>query len=159
MCVPAGSKYTLETRPQELGLDVREELLKLHSKYYSSNLMALVVLGRGELSDRLLYYTLSLIGLVTHERCFLFFCCREKPSYSSVSLSPSVPHTETLDYPSLSLTPHTETLDELASLVEALFSPIVTKSVPVPEFPEHPYSENELQVGEYGAHMTVAQAM
>ena len=44
----AGSKYTLETRPQELGIDVRQELLKLHSKHYSSNLMALVVLGRGE---------------------------------------------------------------------------------------------------------------
>ena len=54
MCVYAGSKYTLETRPQELGMDVREELLKLHSKHYSSNLMALVVLGGGELSDCLL---------------------------------------------------------------------------------------------------------
>ena len=39
-----------------------------------------------------------------------------------------------------------ESLDELATLVEGLFSPVVNKGAPVPEFPEHPYSENELQV-------------
>ena len=43
-----GNKYTLETKPQELGIDVREELLKFHSNYYSSNVMSLVVLGRGK---------------------------------------------------------------------------------------------------------------
>lgn len=44
----AGNKFTLETRPQQLGIDVREELLQFHSKYYSSNVMALVVLGKGQ---------------------------------------------------------------------------------------------------------------
>ena len=47
VCVCAGNKVTLETRPLELGLDVREELIKFHSQHYSSNLMTLAVLGRG----------------------------------------------------------------------------------------------------------------
>uniref|UniRef100_A0A8C5V742 Insulin-degrading enzyme n=1 Tax=Microcebus murinus TaxID=30608 RepID=A0A8C5V742_MICMU len=42
-----GNKYTLETRPNQEGIDVRQELLKFHSTYYSSNLMAICVLGRG----------------------------------------------------------------------------------------------------------------
>ena len=32
-------------------MDIRAELLKFHSKYYSSNLMRLVVLGRGVLDE------------------------------------------------------------------------------------------------------------
>uniref|UniRef100_A0A8C4JAA5 Insulin-degrading enzyme n=1 Tax=Dromaius novaehollandiae TaxID=8790 RepID=A0A8C4JAA5_DRONO len=43
-----GNKLTLETRPTKEGIDVRQELLKFHSTYYSSNLMAICVLGRGE---------------------------------------------------------------------------------------------------------------
>lgn len=39
-----------------------------------------------------------------------------------------------------------ECLDELAGLVQELFSPIQNKNVPIPSFPEPPYSENELQV-------------
>lgn len=46
-----GNKYTLETRPNQEGIDVREELLKFHSTYYSSNLMAICVLGRESLDD------------------------------------------------------------------------------------------------------------
>ena len=42
-----GNKCTLKTRPQELGVDVRKELLNFHSKYYSSNLMTLAVVGKG----------------------------------------------------------------------------------------------------------------
>ena len=41
---------------------------------------------------------------------------------------------------------HTEPLDDLTTTVRALFSPIVNKSVPVPEYPDHPYTANELQV-------------
>uniref|UniRef100_A0A8C1TPB0 Insulin-degrading enzyme n=1 Tax=Cyprinus carpio TaxID=7962 RepID=A0A8C1TPB0_CYPCA len=41
-----GNKLTLETRPSQQGIDIREELLKFHSTYYSSNLMGLCVLGR-----------------------------------------------------------------------------------------------------------------
>ncbi|RXM36269.1 Insulin-degrading enzyme [Acipenser ruthenus] len=43
-----GNKLTLETRPSKEGIDIRQELLKFHSNSYSSNLMALCVLGRGE---------------------------------------------------------------------------------------------------------------
>lgn len=43
-----GNKLTLETRPSNDGVDVRQELLKFHSTYYSSNLMGLCVLGRGK---------------------------------------------------------------------------------------------------------------
>ncbi|XP_016382081.1 insulin-degrading enzyme [Sinocyclocheilus rhinocerous] len=46
-----GNKLTLETRPSKQGIDVREELLKFHSTYYSSNLMGLCVLGRESLDD------------------------------------------------------------------------------------------------------------
>ena len=43
-----GNKLTLETRPSKDGIDIRQELLKFHSTYYSSNLMGLCVLGRGK---------------------------------------------------------------------------------------------------------------
>lgn len=43
-----GNKLTLETRPSQGGIDIRQELLKFHSTYYSSNLMGLCVLGRGK---------------------------------------------------------------------------------------------------------------
>ncbi|KAJ6668915.1 hypothetical protein lerEdw1_007724 [Lerista edwardsae] len=46
-----GNKFTLETRPNQEGIDVRQELLKFHSTYYSSNLMAVCVLGRESLDD------------------------------------------------------------------------------------------------------------
>ncbi|KAM4607098.1 insulin-degrading enzyme isoform 2-T2 [Polymixia lowei] len=46
-----GNKLTLETRPSKDGIDIRQELLKFHSTYYSSNLMGLCVLGRESLED------------------------------------------------------------------------------------------------------------
>ncbi|XP_067276926.1 insulin-degrading enzyme isoform X2 [Pseudorasbora parva] len=46
-----GNKLTLETRPSQQGVDIREELLKFHSTFYSSNLMGLCVLGRETLDD------------------------------------------------------------------------------------------------------------
>ncbi|KAG7269730.1 hypothetical protein CRUP_037614 [Coryphaenoides rupestris] len=46
-----GNKLTLETRPSKEGVDIRQELLKFHSTYYSSNLMGLCVLGRESLDD------------------------------------------------------------------------------------------------------------
>ncbi|XP_071987110.1 insulin-degrading enzyme isoform X1 [Engystomops pustulosus] len=46
-----GNKLTLETRPTQEGIDVRQELLKFHSTYYSSNLMSICVLGRETLDD------------------------------------------------------------------------------------------------------------
>lgn len=41
-----GNLQTLKTEPEKIGLSVRDELLKFHSKYYSSNLMSLVLLGK-----------------------------------------------------------------------------------------------------------------
>ncbi|XP_043912628.1 insulin-degrading enzyme isoform X1 [Protopterus annectens] len=46
-----GNKLTLETRPSKEGVDIREELLKFHSTYYSSNLMAVCILGRESLDE------------------------------------------------------------------------------------------------------------
>uniref|UniRef100_A0A7M4FAC3 Insulin-degrading enzyme n=1 Tax=Crocodylus porosus TaxID=8502 RepID=A0A7M4FAC3_CROPO len=46
-----GNKFTLETRPTQEGIDVRQELLKFHSTYYSSNLMSICVLGRESLDE------------------------------------------------------------------------------------------------------------
>jgi insulysin len=45
-----GNLLSLRDEPLKRGIDVRNELLKFHQTYYSSNLMKLVVLGRGSLS-------------------------------------------------------------------------------------------------------------
>jgi len=47
MCVLAGNKETLLSVPLQRNQDTREELLKFHDRYYSSNVMALTVLGKG----------------------------------------------------------------------------------------------------------------
>lgn len=39
-----------------------------------------------------------------------------------------------------------ESLDELTALVEGLFSPVQNKSIRIPDFPDHPYSPDELQL-------------
>lgn len=46
-----GNKQTLDTIPKENGINVREELLKFHDTWYSSNIMALAVLGRESLDQ------------------------------------------------------------------------------------------------------------
>lgn len=47
MCYLAGNKETLETIPKSKGIDVRAELLRFHSTWYSSNIMTLAVFGKG----------------------------------------------------------------------------------------------------------------
>lgn len=42
-----GNKDTLLAIPLQRNQDIREELLKFHKRYYSSNVMALTVLGKG----------------------------------------------------------------------------------------------------------------
>ena len=42
---------TLDTIPKEKGIDVRKALLAFHDKYYSSNIMALTVLGKETLDQ------------------------------------------------------------------------------------------------------------
>ncbi|RIB06084.1 Metalloenzyme, LuxS/M16 peptidase-like protein [Gigaspora rosea] len=45
----SGNLYSLRDIPRQKGLDIRNELLKFHERYYSANLMKLVVLGRDPL--------------------------------------------------------------------------------------------------------------
>ena len=42
-----GNLDSLWTIPRQQGLDVRDELLKFHERFYSANVMKLVVLGKG----------------------------------------------------------------------------------------------------------------
>ncbi|XP_077296687.1 insulin-degrading enzyme-like [Arctopsyche grandis] len=46
-----GNRDTLETTPKEMDIDVRQELLMFHSKWYSANLMNLVIFGKESLDD------------------------------------------------------------------------------------------------------------
>jgi insulysin len=46
-CLFTGNKQTLDIIPKENGINVREELLKFHDTWYSSNIMALAILGKG----------------------------------------------------------------------------------------------------------------
>ncbi|CAE8672414.1 unnamed protein product [Polarella glacialis] len=43
-----GNSETLRDRPEKLGIDVRAALLDFHQRYYSANLMRLVIVGREE---------------------------------------------------------------------------------------------------------------
>lgn len=43
-----GNLETLQDAPGREGVDVRDELIKFHAKYYSANIMKLVILGRGK---------------------------------------------------------------------------------------------------------------
>uniref|UniRef100_A0A673X2A1 Insulin-degrading enzyme n=1 Tax=Salmo trutta TaxID=8032 RepID=A0A673X2A1_SALTR len=61
-----GNKLTLETRPSKDGINIRQELLKFHSTYYSSNLMGLCVLGRESL-DELTTMVVKLFGEVENK--------------------------------------------------------------------------------------------
>lgn len=42
-----GNLETLSEQPKQLGLDIRDELLKFHDNYYSANIMKLCIFGRG----------------------------------------------------------------------------------------------------------------
>ena len=42
-----GNEQTLREGPKDRGLDIREELIKFYDATYSSNLMRLVVYGKG----------------------------------------------------------------------------------------------------------------
>nr|XP_022903817.1 insulin-degrading enzyme [Onthophagus taurus] len=46
-----GSRQTLEITPKESGINVRDELLKFHGTWYSSNIMSLAVLGKESLDE------------------------------------------------------------------------------------------------------------
>lgn len=46
-----GSRETLDIIPKQKNIDVRQELLNFHSRWYSANVMALSVLGKESLDD------------------------------------------------------------------------------------------------------------
>lgn len=46
-----GNEKTLSEDPKRLGINVREELLKFHEKWYSANIMCLAVYGRETLDE------------------------------------------------------------------------------------------------------------
>ena len=46
-----GDSVTLRDTPAEQGIDVRDELLKFHDKYYSANIMSLVLVGKESLGE------------------------------------------------------------------------------------------------------------
>lgn len=43
-----GNLTTLKENPAKEGIDVREELISFYHKYYSANIMKLVIVGRGK---------------------------------------------------------------------------------------------------------------
>ncbi|CAG8520538.1 10649_t:CDS:10, partial [Scutellospora calospora] len=51
----SGNLFSLKELPLQKGLNIRDELLKFHDKYYSANLMKLVVLGRDPLDQMALW--------------------------------------------------------------------------------------------------------
>ncbi|CAF0874976.1 unnamed protein product [Brachionus calyciflorus] len=63
-----GNLNTLKTEPEKLGLPpVREELLKYHNNYYSSNLMTLCLLGKENL-DQLQQYAVDMFSDIPNKK-------------------------------------------------------------------------------------------
>ncbi|KAJ1956481.1 metalloprotease, partial [Linderina pennispora] len=58
-----GTYETLKGAAEELGVDLREELLKFHAKYYSADIMKLVVVGRQSL-DQLTEWAVSMFSMI-----------------------------------------------------------------------------------------------
>ena len=61
-----GNLSTLKTEPEKLGLNVRDELLRFHTKYYSSNLMTVCLLGKESL-DELQQYAVDMFSEVPNK--------------------------------------------------------------------------------------------
>lgn len=45
----SGNKATLYEIPKQQNIEIREELLKFHKEWYSSNIMSLAVIGKGSI--------------------------------------------------------------------------------------------------------------
>ena len=63
-----GNLATLWEKPREMGLDIRDELLKFHERYYSANMMKLVVLGR-ESTAKLTEWVAEKFSNVPNKQC------------------------------------------------------------------------------------------
>ncbi|ORX72295.1 LuxS/MPP-like metallohydrolase [Linderina pennispora] len=59
-----GNMSTLKGDAERLGVDLRDELIKFHAKYYSSDIMKLVVVGSDSL-DRLTEWTVQMFSPIT----------------------------------------------------------------------------------------------
>lgn len=57
-----GNKQTLWEEPLARGEDVRKRLIEWQEKYYSANLMKLVVLGKGTFSFSLLFFWFQFVS-------------------------------------------------------------------------------------------------
>lgn len=62
-----GNKYTLDIFPRSNNIDVRNALIAFHSKWYSSNIMALSVLGKESL-DELQHMVMKLFSVITNKK-------------------------------------------------------------------------------------------
>lgn len=61
-----GNLQTLKEEPGKLGLNVRDELIKFHSQYYSANLMTLCMLGKESL-DELQQYAVDMFSEIPNK--------------------------------------------------------------------------------------------
>jgi len=61
-----GNLQTLKELPEQRGVNVRDEFMKFHDRYYSANTMKLVVLGREDL-DTLEKWTVELFAGVKNK--------------------------------------------------------------------------------------------
>ncbi len=175
LCVFSGNKETLLTKPQEQGIDTRQELLKFHAKNYSANIMTLAVLGKGTLyflmfSIRLVCCPLAIFccGVTLAHKCrsrvkewaghserelmidskFWRDCCVEVGSAIGMACSCCTHSVKTNCFRSIRwFVSLSESLDELSDLVIPLFGGVENKSLEVPSWPEHPYGPNEVKVG------------
>lgn len=109
-----GNKETLDTIPKGKGIQIREELLKFHNKWYSANLMSLAILGQGLF------------------KIFINILIMTNATYS-LTVSNN----------------YIESLDELEKLCVDLFSQVENKNVASPEWKEHPFGPEQLQIKGY----------
>lgn len=134
-----GNKDTLDTIPKSKGINTRDELLKFHSKYYSSNIMSLAVLGKGEWRILLLYRLywgkqfqyINHIWMMNHAFWHLFS--------TAVHMIWGI----LLQFVCVL---SSESLDELSEMVAPLFSPVENKSVDIPFWSEGPYGPEHVKV-------------
>ncbi|WFD22426.1 insulysin [Malassezia equina] len=63
-----GNLATLWEEPRSRGVDIRDELLQFHAKYYSANMMKLVVLGR-ESVNQLMRWVVEKFSRVPNKGC------------------------------------------------------------------------------------------
>ncbi|KAH9294449.1 hypothetical protein KI387_040344, partial [Taxus chinensis] len=69
----SGNKDTLDVRPTAKGVDIREELLKFYERYYSSNLMHLVVYAKETIEELQKLVEVKFSGIKNTQRSRPYF--------------------------------------------------------------------------------------